>query len=205
MKIKYPFIAIILLLATQNILAQDKVKKSKRAQKENGKVFVNLSSGINNPTGVFGVGIEGAVAKNIMIGAGIGSSTWGTKISAKGVFFLKENFHGGAFAISINHSSGFSYYKMKYEPKNSNTTYLLDTEGSRVTSVNLMYANYRNIGKKSKFYFQTGFAAKLNTPTTNIYYAGTTNTFNDKLYTQSLKFLAPGGLIANIGFLIAIQ
>jgi hypothetical protein len=205
MKMKYTLLALMLVLFTTITTAQDKVKKSKRVQTENGKVFVNLATGINNPTGPLGVGIDAAIAKNIMIGAGIGTSTWGTKISAKGVFFLKENFHGGAFAISINHSSGFAYSKMKYEPKNSNTTYLLDTEGSRLTSVNLMYANYRNIGKKSKFYFQTGFAAKLNTPTVTIYYAGTTNTFNDKLYTQSLKLLAPGGLIANIGFLIAIQ
>jgi hypothetical protein len=205
MKMKYTLLALMLVLFTTITTAQDKVKKSKRVQTENGKVFVNLSTGINNPTGPLGVGIDAAIAKNIMIGAGIGTSTWGTKISAKGVFFLKENFHGGAFAISINHSSGFTYSKMTYEPKNSNTTYLLDTEGSRVTSVNLMYANYRNIGKKSKFYFQTGFAAKLNTPTVTIYYAGTANTFNDKLYTQSLKLFAPGGLIANIGFLIAIQ
>ncbi|MFM2192951.1 MAG: hypothetical protein RLZZ118_1908 [Bacteroidota bacterium] len=198
----------ILLLATLllgNLLfAQDKVNKSS-SNKNDAQVFLNLGGGFNNPFGPLGFGVDIAVHPHVMVGTGVGASSWGTKLMLKGMYFRKEHYHGGAFGISIHQSTGITLDSYKYQPANSGNTYSLNVNGAGITSANFLYANYRNIGRRSKFYLQTGIVAKLNNPTTSIKYAGTTIDFTDKKARSAIDISKPGGIVMNLGFLIALK
>jgi hypothetical protein len=206
---KFKKIAILACLCSSLLCnaQSDKVRKTSKADRDNGTIFLNLGGGFNNPFGFAGLGVDVAVHPHGMVGAGIGLSTWGTKVNLKGVFFFKENYHGGALAVSLNNNTGFNSNNFEYDRGNTGSIVKLDIKTSNAISANLMYTNYRHIGKKSKFYIQAGFVAPLVRPTIDITYSNNGTKFieSDRLYEKSLRIFSPGGLVGNVGFLIALQ
>jgi hypothetical protein len=204
---KISFLVTICILCTTNIFSQSVDEKKERSVKSkmvvrNPKISINLSSGIDNPVGIFGVGFNYYTNKNILIGVGVGTSTWGTKFSVKGMYFTKPNFLGSAFGLALNQSAGFELDNATAIQTN-NSFY---GRGGSVTSVNLMYARYWKLGAKSRFYIQTGIASKLNNPNMTFFYLNSNQIISSSSVDYKLiKILSPGGLVGNIGFDIVLK
>jgi hypothetical protein len=205
MTLKFHQLVFALLLLSNQLVAQNESPKKQSSATEISKVFLDVSTGSNNPSGYVGAGVNIAIRSNFYFGAGVGNSTWGTKVTAKGTYFFNKSLRGGAFTISINHSTGFE--KNNYNPITNDNSVAgkVDVITGRVTSTNLMYTNFSNIGKKSKFYFQIGYATTFNTPTLQIYQTGTPISNTDKKIKERVEFFAPGGIVANIGVMIALK
>jgi hypothetical protein len=205
-------IFLILFIAISNYaFAQGKVPSTKSTLSSNttGKFYLNLSSGVNNPNGFLGLGVDATVAPKILVGIGAGLSTWGNKFNLKGMVFLKENHLGSAVGLSVNYSTGLDI------AKNSNQTFEITTSSGSsqriygatngATSVNMMYGRYWQLGKRSKFYINTGLVTKLNTSNVNMYDYNTDVPVTSSQAIRSIKIVSPGGLCFAAGFLVSLN
>lgn len=209
-------VLLIAILCCQTIFAQQKDVVTSKSKKTETKVddkmpqiFANLSSGINNPNGIFGIGIDARVAPKVLVGLGIGSSSWGAKMNLKSMYFFNDNFLGGAIGLSLNYSSGVNYEKgSKYlfaiTEKNGNRYNAYGTFGSTV-SMNLMYGKYWKVSKRGRFFINTGLCGKFNKPNIDMYNANTNNKVVDDFELRTIKIQSPGGLVFAAGFLIRLN
>ncbi len=197
---------IVLLLVTNITLAQEKITETNTEntntekvpmQVQTSKFGINLSTGIDNPHGFLGIGLNVKASEKILVTGGVGLSTWGSKLAIRGLYFLKPNFLGSAFGISINRSTGFSLDNYSAVTTN-NTAY--GTVGG-VFSSNAMYALYFKISPKSRFYMQTGLAFKISKPDMDLYIVNSSvPVMEGSAEYNAYKVISPGGFVLNFGF-----
>jgi hypothetical protein len=210
------FILLAICVISTNILCAQNYSDSKKKRQSNSsqtssigpKIYANLSSGINNPNGFIGIGIDVCFSKNILLGIGTGIGSAGNKLNVKGMYFLKENHLGSALGLSLNATSGFKSSLSNPTNTRSSPIISFDYKYSSGVSANLMYGRYWKVARTGKFFINTGIAVPISKVKVDLLYAGTnvplsTTTYDDE-YT-SLNFFTPGGLIFAAGFLIQLN
>jgi hypothetical protein len=198
-------ILILAVMCGSSLLgfAQDKKDKNTASTKDGTepKIYAVLSSGINNPNGFFGAGVD-VYKQRFLVGAGIGISSWGTKLNVKGMYFLHDNNIGGAFGAALVYSTGGTLTNVQSD---INSSLYVDAVLKGVTSFNLMYGKYWKVGARGRFFFLTGIASKLSSNIVTETYTGTNVPYNN---TNSKKYFStnsPGGIIASAGFQIRLN
>ena len=81
---------ILIAMIALNVSAQDKNTTSGDTKQETPEarpahspaVYITISTGINNNTGILGFSFDVPVSSNIVIDGGVGASTWNSKVYA---------------------------------------------------------------------------------------------------------------------------
>lgn len=160
--------------------------------------YITTSTGFNNNTGIIGVNFDVPVSAHVMIGGGMGASTWGSKLFAGAKYFLRPSCGlGWAFGAGITHSSGARNFHTDME------TILGTTEQVRLNlspQTNAMMAVYRywHLGCGSnRFYAEAGWSTPFSDKGR---YRQTGGIPISKDASDVVNALSPGGPILAIGF-----
>ncbi len=199
------FLAISILICTSAFAQQsagsskDKTKHAKAEVKSRGRcplVFLNASSGLNNNTGMLGVGVDFAFAPHGSVDLGIGLGTWGEKAYLGAKYYLKHCHTGWAFGGGVTYSTGEKNFVYNLETVYGNTE---PVNLNLLSQTNIFIAAYKycSVGKRhNRFYLEMGWSV----PVTPVSFEQTTG---DPLSDNSVKtvnFISPGGLIIGAGF-----
>lgn len=163
------------------------------------KVYIGLSTGLNNVVGIIGPELKFTLSPKFLIGAGVGLGSWGYKYSGhleyhpKGVysFFIK----GGYM-----HASGLSGMEIKMELSNGQDENV-KMDLYPVGNIFLSFGYAWKLGKKSRFHLEGGYAVPLKTEDYYEVTSGETLSENSKAVMQRLR---PGGLLIALGFDIGL-
>jgi hypothetical protein len=194
------FIAVALMLFgfTASGQAADSLHKAKVKSKPRPcpKYYVGISGGMNNPPGYFGVLGEYAFTGQWSGVTGVGMSTWGPKVFLEGRRYFKPCNRGWAAAGGLTYSFG----TQKLHIPSVNTIY-----GDQEVVINqhpqlnaLLSAGYFfKLGRRgrNRFNVQLGYSFPL---TGHPSYDSDIPLSPDG--EKQIEFLAPGGIMAGIGF-----
>jgi hypothetical protein len=164
------------------------------------KAFLGLSSGLNNANGILGFNLEVPVEEHVTLGAGIGVSTWGTKVYGEGRYYLNPSRYGWAFGVGVTHSTGVTDVKHKHHTINGDEDVTLNLD----PQTNMFGAAYYfwRIGRgHNRFFLAGGYSVRFDSPS-YIEVSGDPLTASAD---DHVKRLAPGGLMAAFGFSFGIR
>lgn len=155
-----------------------------------------LTAGINNNPGLFGLGVEVPVAKQVSLEAGLGLSSWGNKFYFCGKYYLRPDLKGWAFGPGISYCTGFKQLDVNLETNHS-TSEVVTMHADPQT--NLFVAAYRSwsLGRNyNRIYLELGWSFALAEPS---FYqmSGYPITENSR---KVMRTISPGGLIVAAGF-----
>ena len=199
---------LIALLFCAHSFAQDGTEKShyKETKKEyTGRppvLYITTSTGINNNTGLVGVGIDVPVGQKLLLGAGAGISTWGDKIYIGGKYFLRPGHTGWAFGGGVTHNTGLTNFTDNLETVYGNTEQVTLNLNAQ-TNVFLAAYRYWSIGRKriNKFYLELGWSV----PLTGDRFDQTDGDPISSNSTATMNLLSPGGIIVGAGFSFGVR
>ena len=174
----------------------DKIRQNGRCP----KFHLALSSGLNNNTGILGLDLEYDFTPHISgdIGGGIGS--WGSKTTIGAKYFVETCHLGWAFGAGITRASGLNGYESDMQTVYGTTeTVKLDLYPQ--TNFYIAAYKYWNLGRRySRFYTEIGWSVAL----TSDKFVQTDGSPISDNSAHVLKFIAPGGFIAGLGFCFAL-
>jgi hypothetical protein len=205
---KHLTITLLAILLCAHSFAQDGTEKAhyKKSKKEyTGRppvLYINTSTGINNNTGLVGVGIDVPVGQKLLLGAGAGISTWGDKIYIGGKYFLRPGHTGWAFGGGVTHNTGLTNFTDNLETVYGNTEQVTLNLNAQ-TNVFLAAYRYWSIGRKriNKFYLELGWSV----PLTGDRFDQTDGDPISSNSTATMNLLSPGGIIVGAGFSFGVR
>ncbi len=200
--------ALLALLFCTHSFAQDSTEKAhykKSKHESSGRppvLYITTSTGINNNTGLVGVGIDVPVGQKLLLGAGAGISSWGDKIYIGGKYFLRPGHTGWAFGGGVTHNTGLKNFTTSLETVYGNTE---DVQLNLNAQTNVFLAAYRywNIGRKrtNNFYLELGWSV----PLTGDRFDQTGGDPISDNSTATMNLLSPGGIIAGAAFSFGVR
>jgi hypothetical protein len=164
------------------------------------KVFLGFSTGIDNMIGILGPQVEFVVVDKLIVGGGIGLSSWGTKWAVN-LQFYPNGWHKFYLKTGYSKNSGLDEFETELELSSGNTEMvMMDLKPIG----NLFFtAGYAwKMGKRNKFYLEGGYALPL--VTEDYYVLYDENVQLSETSKQALQMLRPGGLVIALGFNFAI-
>jgi len=166
------------------------------------KLYLGLSTGIDNPVGFLGFTAEYQFVKNLSAYGGVGLGTWGGKAALGMRYYL--NYPGSwAFGIGWAGASGAKDVKIKVEQEDNNTgtkeTNSVTFDLDPVSTINLSATKFWLLGKRkvNRLHLELGYAIPLQN---NAY------TIKDSAEPLSsagkfaMRIAQPGGIIIGAGF-----
>jgi len=206
-------IALTLLMGIigMNTFAQDANTPPKKATKKKTPIvrpihcpaiYISTSTGINNSTGLLGFSIDVPVDKNISIEGGPGISSWGYKVYIGAKYYLQPCQRGWAFGTGLTYNTGIQGYQRNMETV---TGYSENVQLNLNPQTNILFAAYKywNLGKRyNRFYMELGWSVPLSGGNK---FDQTLGDPIDDRSTKTMNFIAPGGLIAAVGFSFGVH
>lgn len=157
------------------------------------KVYITVSSGLNNNTGIFGASIDVPVTKSISIEGGAGYSTWGIKSTIGAKYYFKPCHRGWAIGAGITHSTGLNNFEDNLETEYGYEDVVLNLHP--LTNIYVGVYHFWNIGRKGhRFYTMLGWSI----PLSNDFYDEPIGDPLSSASDEAIKLIAPGGLIGII-------
>lgn len=193
---KIPLLALCMLCLCTTAFAQKTDKKENSMSP--ARFYMGTSTGINNQSGVFGLNLELPIPNNVSIGTGIGSSSWGRKVYIEARYYFQPGYKGWAIGAGVTHSSGLDEFKTKL-PTIDNGGNNEDVTLRLQQKTNMFVAGYRfwKLGKhRNRFYLEAGYSVPFNTTKYTVLSGQVLTKDGDR----TIKIIAPGGLIAALGF-----
>lgn len=163
------------------------------SQAQSIPLYLGISTGLENPTGIIGVHAEAPITSKISIGSGVGMGIWGTKVALDGKYYFTDYTSGWALGAGLNYSTGTGNYEKR---QLINTDKTIEVKLLPVTTAYGSVYKYWRLGRNHKFYLQSGYALRLNKKSYNVKETYTL-TNDDKI---QMKSLAPGGFMFALGF-----
>ena len=157
-------------------------------------IFLTLSSGINNYTGLFGFGGEVSFADKIGARVGLGVGGYGSKISG-GLKFGDQYRNGWNLGMTVSTVSGVKDFDMEFEDQTVN----LDLK--RLGSFNLTAIRNWFLKGGNKAFLELGYAVTLGS--SDFYTVNDGSTLTDEEIFV-LKIIRPGGIVIGAGFMLKI-
>ena len=199
---------LLAILLCAHSFAQDGTEKSQYKKPKNESsgrppvLYITTSTGINNNTGLVGVGIDVPVGPKLLLGAGAGIGTWGDKIYIGGKYFLMPGHTGWAFGGGVTHNSGLQNFTDNLETVYGNTEQVTLNLNAQ-TNVFLAAYRYWSIGRKriNKFYLELGWSV----PLTGDRFDQTDGDPISSNSTATMNLLSPGGIIVGAGFSFGVR
>ncbi len=165
------------------------------------RVYLTLSSGMNNNNGFLGFSFDVPVEKWLSVEGGVGSSTWGTKLHLGGKYYLDPCNRGWAFGTGVTFNTGIQGFRNSMETVTGQTENVVLNLNPQT---NLYLAAYRfwNLGRRyNRVFLEMGWSVPLNK---SDYFDQTYGTPISDKSKFGINMISPGGLIAGVGFSFAI-
>lgn len=193
---KHLLLGLSICLLTSSLKAQD---DSSETSSERNNFYLSISSGIDNYTGILGVGavIPFSDQVGLRIGAGIGS--WGGKISA-GLKFQDLTKSGVGFGLGYSSCSGLQDFDLTFEDQSGGSR-VVNMDFNRVGSLNFTINKNFLLKEGMLLYIESGYAVA--TGGTDFYTINDGSTLDDD-EELILNIIRPGGLILSLGLLIGL-
>lgn len=190
---------LLLLLVATTITTY--AQRGRRGQ-ECPKIYLGLSTGINNTNGLLGVNLDVPVTPTFSLGAGGGLSTWGWKAFFEGRYYFGQACNRGwAIGAGLTYNTGLSQPLEVDQDPNSLGIPPAQVTIEPVPAAFISAYRFFNIGQRgNRFYLQLGWSQR----------------FEDKPYTSNpfrplttdgetvMRILSPGGVIIGVGFSFGI-
>lgn len=163
--------------------------------------YLDLSTGINNPSGFFGLDFNICLNSYITLDAGVGPGTWGNKLFVGAKYYLKTAARNWAVGGGFSYSSGEENVNLNLNTVTGNKEKISLSLKPQDDAFLAIY-HYWTLGKKyNRFYVDLGKAVDLHAPRFH----------EDPNYppltsdaVQKVKQMAPGyfigGIMAGVGF-----
>lgn len=161
--------------------------------------YIDLSSGIDNHTGLLGVGFLFPFNDKVALRAGAGLGAWGGKLSA-GVKMGDRDSNGWGFGLGYSHCPGINDLDITFTDA-SGSTRVVNLDLLQVGSLNFTINHNWVFRNKNIFFLETGYAAKTGRKDCYEVNDGSTLTQDEDLIMQILR---PGGLVLALGIQIGI-
>lgn len=161
-------------------------------------MYLGLSTGIDNYTGILGLGFQFPFQDNFSLRTGAGLGAWGFKLSG-GVKYEDLMQSGWGFGLGYSHCTGLSDFDFTISDANGNATRVINMDLNPAGSLNFtINRNFYFRGDKL-LYLETGYAVP--TGGRNLYTIndGQTLTADEDLILQILR---PGGIVLAVGLMI---
>jgi len=156
--------------------------------------YLGISTGLNNMAGLFGTQIEIVASKNILVGAGFGLSSWGTKW-ALDLQYYPSGWYKLYMKGGFSRNSGLENFDVEMELQNGNSQNVL----MNLNPVNNAFftTGYAwKVGNRNKFFMEIGYALPL---VTKDYYTLIDPVELSSMSKDVLQVLRPGGLVVALG------
>jgi len=159
------------------------------------QAFIGFSSGIDNMIGILGPQLDIVLFRKLTLGGGVGLSSWGYKYAVNLQYFPK-----GLYKFFIksgySHNSGLENFQTDLELETGETeTVIMDLKPIGNVFITAGYAI--KIGKRNRFYAETGYAIPLLTDDYYRLYDDNQHLSEDS--KQIMQILRPGGLVIAVG------
>jgi len=160
------------------------------------KVYLGVSSGLENPGGLVGFQVDVPVTEWLSLGGGGGLSSWGAKVYGEARFYFSPCNRGWAIGTGISHNTGISNFNTtlstNYGDQDVNLTL------KPVTNFFISAYRFWNLGHSGhRFYLQAGYSFRLSD---DYYTLNSQNVYLNATGRQEMQILAPGGLMVAVGF-----
>ena len=166
MKKYFPLFITLLICSGLHAAAQDDTTQTTKHKKPSRppSCYLGLSTGINNPPGIFGVDFNICLGPAVTLDAGVGPSTWGNKLYAGAKYYLKDAHRSWAVGGGFSYSSGEENVNLKLNTVNGDKETISLSLKPQDDGFIAIY-HYWTIGKKyNRFYVDAGKAVDLHTP-----------------------------------------
>ncbi len=166
--------------------------------------YIGLSTGIDNPSGYFGLDFNIRLGKYITLDVGAGPGTWGNKLYLGGKYYLKENQQGWALSGGFTFSSGQETLNLRL-PTINNTTERVALTLKPENNAFIAAYHYWKLGRKhNRFFVDFGKSIALHP---EHFHQKNGDPLTDEA-RQRVRNLCPGeflgGLMAGTGFSFAL-
>jgi hypothetical protein len=193
---KYKFMRrISLILLALIMIGQVSSARGYKSEPACPKVYLGVSTGLENPAGLVGFNMDVPVTGQFSLGAGLGLSTWGYKTYGEARFYFNPCNRGWAIGTGISYNTGLKDFTTKLPTTAGDRDVLLDLN----PTTNAFVSGYRfwDLGRRgNRFYLQVGYSIRL----TEDYYKNKSAYTLTNDGTSVLQILAPGGLMCAVGF-----
>ncbi len=181
-----------LFAQTDNMYAQ--TQEQERIQPPPSKVYLGISTGINNFNGMFGANAEFNLAPKASLIAGVGIGGWGSKLSG-GFRGYKHFPKGFVYSASFSTHSGIQGYEMDLETTSGTQTVEMDLH--RFNTLNFTLGGAWPLGKSNiRFHFEGGYSLPITVDAYDIVTPGVTLSEDSEAI---LEMMSPGGIILSLG------
>lgn len=184
------------LALSAGVMAQDSTKRSHGPCR---KLYLDMSTGLNNNAGMLGLGLDAQVADKFTLNGGVGLlSTWGYKAYFGGKLFFNDCHKGWALGAGMTYSTGISEMTLNVETVSyGKQDVMFDLRPQ--PNVYASAFKYWSVGRKqNRFYLQLG----LSLPTNHEKFRQLNGPEITTTSASAIKLLAPGGIIVGTGFSI---
>lgn len=198
MKALFRFIFLFTIIFCISTTAQSQF----RSDFDQSDIYLELSSGIDNHVGLFGLGILYPINQKVAIRGGAGIGIWGLKTSL-GVKFQNLETQKWGFGIGTSYCPGVKEFEMNLsdDPAYEEIFYI---KMKPAGSLNLTANRSWKFSSNMIFYMETGYAIPLSSSKpVDFKDPDGYLTSQDEADLQALmNVLKPGGLILALGFQI---
>lgn len=201
---KYLSLFIVLLIYTASYAASTDTTAVKMRHGKPTKppvCYLDLSTGINNPSGFLGVDFNICLSNYVTLDGGVGAGTWGNKLFVGAKYYLKAGDRAWAVGGGFSYSSGEENVNLNLNTVNGDKEKVSLSLKSQDDAFIAIY-HYWTLGKKyNRFYVDAGKAVDLHTPRFHED-PGYPQLTSDAI--QKVKRMAPGdfagGIMVGLGF-----
>jgi hypothetical protein len=193
--------AMVLVMIVSNVHAQSYYGNRKWGSDNSvcNKLYLGVSTGINNPAGIIAIDIDVPIVSHLSLGAGTGIGSWGTKYYGDLRYYLKPCNRGLAFGAGVSYSTGINPITENLATVNGNEDVTLNLKPETNLFLGVYY--FWTLGKHAnRIYVDAGYSI----PFESVSY---TETNGDALTTnadKTMKAIAPGGVMIGVGFSFGI-
>ncbi len=166
------------------------------------KIYLGIGLGINNYSGILGIGCKIRVYETFFIRGGAGLSTWGWKTTG-GIIYERKYTKGWGFGLGYSSCSGIKDFETELQviTQGGNLVdkkVLLDLQ--RASSVNLTASYNWVMRKQNKFFIEFGYAVPVETTPYKV-----KDDSNLSVASKAvLDMMRPGGLIFGLGIMFGL-
>lgn len=193
-------LSLLAMFFTIVAYSQTQVNPFLKTEVTSPQVFLGFSTGIDNMIGIVGPQLEVVVVDKLIVGGGIGLSSWGTKWAVN-LQFYPNGWHKFYLKTGYSQNSGLDQVELELELSSGNTEMVM-MDLKPVGNLFFTAGYAWKMGKRNKFYLEGGYALPLIAEDYYVLYDETIKLSQNS--EQVLRVMRPGGLVIALGFNFAI-
>lgn len=164
-------------------------------------VYLGLGTGINSYNGMLGISIKWRLVKTLYVRGGLGTGSWGWKLSA-GIHYDLKPINCWGFCASYSLYSGAPEIHQNLETVQGKNVITKDVllEYLPTGTINLIASRHWTIKKINFIYLDLGYAI----PTVSNIYSVKDKSVITENADAVIHLMQPGGLIIGLGFMFGL-